>query len=102
MIARWRIEARFGQKQAALSLMKEWMKEVGSAVGFGDKALRMVTGSIGALESTIETEFQVDSLAELEAAWAKMATMPGHAAWSKKLEPHIVSGTAHWQIFRVL
>lgn len=101
-VARWRVEARFGHKTAAVQLMHQWMEEIGGPAGFAGKSVRLLNGSVGALESTIETEVQVESLAELESVWAKMATVPGHGEWAKKLEPHIVSGTAKWEIFRIL
>lgn len=101
-IARWSIEARFGHKAEVLAQMHRWAQEIGSQVGWTEQRMRLLTGSIGARESTIQSEIAVESLAELEAAWAKLATLDGHAAWSKQLEPHVVSGTQHWEIFRLL
>jgi hypothetical protein len=65
-IARWQIEARFGYKQAALDSMKKWIKEVGSKVGWKADKVRVITGSIGANESTIETEIVIKELRELD------------------------------------
>ncbi len=44
----------------------------------------------------------LDSLAELGASWEKLATIEAHKQWSKDLEPYVVSGTPHWQVFRVI
>ena len=74
-IARWQIEARFGYKQAALDSMKKWIKEVGSKVGWKADRVRVITGSIGANESTIETEIVIKELRELDEAWAKLAKL---------------------------
>ncbi|WP_174873052.1 hypothetical protein [Vogesella oryzae] len=101
-VARWSIEARFGHKSEVLDQMHRWLREIGSQVGWTEDNTRLLTGSIGAKESTIQSEIVVASLAELETAWAKLATLETHAAWSKQLEPHVVSGTQKWEIFRLL
>ena len=61
-----------------------------------------MTGSVGALESTIQSEVEIEDLAELGAAWEKLGAIEAHKQWSKDIEPYIVSGTPHWQIFRVV
>lgn len=101
-IARWQIDARFGHKQDAIDLMREWEREIGSKAGIDMTRSVIQTGSIGALEATIENNISVDSLAELEAFFAKIAKIPAHAEWGKRLEPHVVSGTSRWSIFRVV
>jgi hypothetical protein len=101
-IARWQIDARFGHKQQAIELMKEWERDIGSKAGIDMKRSVISTGSIGALEATIENNIAVESLAELEAFFAAIAKIPAHAEWGTKLEPHVVSGTSRWSIFRVV
>lgn len=54
MIARWSIDARFGHKPAVLESMRGWMREFGSQIGWTDDKLRLLTGSVGAPESTIQ------------------------------------------------
>ena len=44
----------------------------------------------------------IKDLTELNQVWDKLATIPAHKQWSKDLEPHIVSGTSRWEIYRVL
>ena len=102
MIARWQIEARFGHKQTVIDLMKRWEEEFGSQIGWTPDKTRRLTGSVGALESTFQEEVLIKDLAELGAAWDKLATLDGHKQWGKEIEPYIVSATPHWQIFRVL
>ncbi len=102
MIARWHIEARFGHKQTVIDLLKRWNEEIGSQIGWTEDNFRIITGSIGALESTIESEIKIADLAELNDSFEKLGTIEAHKAWSKELEPYIVSGTTHWQIFRVV
>jgi len=101
-IARWQIEARFGHKQDALDSMSRWIKEVGSKIGWKPGSVRVITGSIGANESVIETEMTIKSLKELEDAWAKLAKLKTHRKWGKEFEKYVVSGTARWTIFRVV
>ncbi|KUM23494.1 hypothetical protein AU467_09055 [Mesorhizobium loti] len=100
--ARWQIDAKFGHKQTALELMRKWEREIGSQVGLADLKFQLMTGSVGAREATIEAHHQVESLAQLEALFAKIAKIDAHAKWGKELEPYIVSGTSLWQIFRIV
>ena len=102
MIARWHIDARFGQKQVAIDLLKRWCEEIGPQIGWNEDVLRIATGSIGALESTIELEATVADLGELNESFQKLGSIEAHAEWSKEIEPYIVSGTPNWQIFRVV
>ena len=102
MVARWQIEARFGHKDQALASMKKWIKQIGSKAGMTPDRVRILTGSIGALESTIETEFYIENLDELDQYWTKLAKLKTHKKWGLEFEKHTVSGTARWQIFRVV
>ena len=102
IIARWTINARFGHKQEALNLLKSWNKNIGSQVGWTDANTRIITGSVGALESTIESEVSLADMGALHDSFEKLGGIPDHQAWSKELEPHIVSGTSHWQVLRVV
>ena len=100
LIARWQIDARFGHKQAVIDSIVQWTREFAPQVGL--RKGRMLSGSIGALEATVEHNWEVADLAELESAWAKLGTIEAHKQWSKDLEPNVVSGTARWNIYRVV
>lgn len=102
MIARWSIDAKFGYKQNAVDLMQRWLREIGPQAGFSADKTRLLTGSVGALEATIQSEHLIEDLAELNRAWDKIASIPEHKQWSKDLEPFVVSGTSRWEIYRVL
>ena len=102
MVARWSIDAKFGYKQDVIDLMQRWLRDIGPQAGFSSDKTRLLTGSIGALEATIQSEHLVKDLAELNQAWEKLATIAAHKEWGKELEPHVVSGTSRWEIFRVL
>ena len=102
MIARWSIDAKFGYKQSVIDLMQRWTRDVAPQIGWTADRMRLLTGSIGALEATVQSELLVKDLAELNAAWDKLATIQAHQQWSKELEPHVVSGTNRWEIYRLL
>lgn len=98
LIARWQIDARFGHKQKVIDSIKAWSDEIAPRIGLTKGAL--LTGSIGVLEATVEHNWEVESLDELERAWARLGGIPEHAQWSKDLEPWVVSGTARWSVLR--
>ncbi len=100
MIARWQIDARFGHKQEVIDRLGAWAREIAPRVGM--KTGRLLTGSIGALEATVAHDWEIADLAELDRAWNQLAALPEHAAWSKALEPYVVSGTARWEVYRVV
>ena len=100
--ARWQIDAKFGYKQTVIELMRRWEKEVGAQVDLSKLDFRMMTGSIGAREATIETHHTVESLAQLEQFFASLGKLDAHKQWGKDMEAHVVSGTSQWQIFRIL
>ena len=102
MIARWHIDARFGHKQALIDACKTWGKEIGSQIGWSADKVRITTGSIGALESTVEIEITIQDLAELNTSWTKLGAIEAHKQWSKDIEPFVVSGTPRWEVLRVV
>ena len=102
LLARWTIDARFGYKQNVIDSMKQWLQDIGAQVGLSSDKVRLLTGSVGALEATVVSETLVTDLSELNAIWDKLATIDAHKQWSKSLEPYVVSGTSRWEIFRVI
>ena len=102
MVARWSIDAKFGYKQNVVDLMQRWLNEIAPQAGIKVDKTRLLTGSIGALEATIQSEHVIEDLTELNQVWDKLAAIPAHKQWSKELEPFVVSGTSRWEIYRVL
>jgi hypothetical protein len=100
LIARWQIDARFGYKQKVIDALTAWSRDIAPQVGLRNG--RILSGSIGILEATVEHNWEVEDLSELERAWAKLMTIEAHKQWSKDLEPNVVSGTARWSILRVV
>lgn len=102
IIARWRVHARFGHKQAAIDLMHRWWREIAPQIGWSTDQVRLLVGAVGEKESAIDVEIQLDDLASLNDAWDRLAQAEGQGAWAEDLEPHIVSGTSKWTIHRVV
>ncbi|GEM_PF-379475 len=102
IVARWSITAKFGKSGEVASLLKEWSQEFGKQVGFGDINEILMIGSIGTTESKIVNEVQFRTLADLDRAFTQLSTLEGHAAWGKKMSPLVVSGTNHWEVYRIL
>jgi hypothetical protein len=61
MHARWQIDARFGHKQDVIERLPR-----DAAPQAGLNTSHLLTGSIGALEATVEHTWHVESLADLE------------------------------------
>lgn len=101
-VARWHLTARFGHKDETLKLLQRWEIDVAHRIGWRPGSLRIVTGSIGAGDTEIEMEVKIDSLTDLEAAWADMARVPYQAEYQQKLSELVVSGSSRWTVHRVV
>ena len=101
-VARWQIDARFGHKQAVIDLLRKWEREVGSKAGTDHMDFKILTGSIGAREATVEANHSVESIAQLERFFESIGRIEAHRQWSKDLEPYVVSGSAFWNIYRLV
>ena len=101
-VARWHIDARFGHKQTVIELMQRWLRDVGSPAGADMMNPQLLTGSIGAEESALEVNHSVESLAQLECFFTAIGKIDAHRQWGNDLEPHVVSGSPVWKIYRVV
>jgi len=102
MVARWHVKAKFGYKQTVIDLMKEWQAQVGPQTGLDVSQERILTGSVGACESEIESEIHVKDLTELDSMFAKLGSIKMHADWGRKMSEHVVSGSNYWEVLRVV
>ena len=64
--------------------------------------VKVLTGSVGAREATVEINHTVESLSHLEQFFQTIAKNAAHKQWGKDLEPYVVSGSAVWTIYRVV
>jgi hypothetical protein len=101
-IARWQIQARFGHKQKVLDHLPVFAREIAPAAGWAEGKGKVLSGSIGVSEATVEHHWTVETLDELDRVWAKLGALDAHKRWSKELEPHIVSGSSRWDVLRVV
>ena len=102
MVARWQLDARFGHKQKVIDSLKKWFENIGSEIGWTLDKVRITTGSVGALESTVVAEIVIESLTELDDSWTKLGKVNGHKEWSIEIEPFVVSGTPKWEVLRIV
>jgi len=101
-IARWQIDARFGHKQTVIDLLRKCERVVGTKAGTDRMDFKILTGSIGAREATVEANHAVESMAQLEQFFTAIGNNEAHRQWGQDLEPHVVSGSAFWNIYRAL
>jgi hypothetical protein len=102
LIARWQIDARFGHKQAVIDMLRYWAENIAPQTGLATERGHILSGSVGALEATVEHNWEVADLTELDRVWTKLATLEAQRQWGTDLEPHVVSGTAKWSVYRVV
>jgi hypothetical protein len=101
-IARWQIDARFGQKQTLIDKLRKWERDIGRQAGTDKMDFRILTGSIGAREATVEANHTVETLAQLEHFFEQIGKVEAHRSWGNEIEPHVVSGSAAWSIYRAV
>lgn len=101
IIARWKIDARFGHKGDVTDAMQWWINEIAPEIGWHDDKLRMMTGSVGANESAVVMEVELDSMTELDESWNQLRDMEKHREWGRDLEPNVVSGSHRWEVYRL-
>lgn len=102
LIARWQIDAKFGQKQTAIDHLNRWIDTIAPQIGIRRENGQLMTGSVGAREATVVHEWEVADFAAIDKAWSALAKIDAHRKWGAELEPHVVSGSARWKIYRVL
>jgi len=100
ILARWCYTAKFGLKPESLNQLSLWVNKIGSQAGCNWQNTRIITGSIGALESYVEMELTLDSITHLDNFFNKI---PGkeHVLWGKEMSKYIMDGSTHWEILRI-
>ena len=102
MIARWQFTAKFGRKQEAIALIKEWNVQIGAQTNIDVSKAQIATGAVGASEGLVEMEMEIEDLKDLDSFFAKIASIKMHSEWGPKMGEVIVSGSTRWEIFRVV
>ncbi|MBL4872607.1 MAG: hypothetical protein JKY41_04255 [Rhodobacteraceae bacterium] len=102
MIARWQFTAKFGYKDKAIELIKEWETEIGSQTNIDVANSRMATGSVGVSEGLVENELYIEGLDDLQQFFDKIATVEMHKDWGRSMGEVIVDGSTRWEVFRIV
>jgi hypothetical protein len=97
IIARYSFDVPFGKKADLFAHTKKW-ESLERELGFPKPEI--LIGSIGAPESRVEFNHRFDSLAALEAVWAKLNN-PRMAEFQKEMAPLIVPGSHRWDVLRI-
>lgn len=77
--------------------LQSWLRDIGSKAGTDKMDVKVLAGSIGALESGVEAHHSIESPAQLEQFFATIGKNNAHKQWGKDLEPYVVSGTPRWK-----
>jgi hypothetical protein len=98
IIARFSLDVPFGKKEEMFRLDGKF-RELSGQLGFPPP--QTLIGSIGAPESRVEFNYRFESLAALEAVFAKVAQEPRMAEFQREMAAFIVPGSHRWEILRV-
>jgi hypothetical protein len=98
LIARWQIRAKFGKTDAVVALLQKWEADVGQRIGWRLGSVRIARGKLGVGAGDVEFEVRVDTLNDLESAWADMKAVPYHAQYMQEIEPMLDGGSATWVV----
>lgn len=98
IIARFSFDVPFGKKEELFRLEGKF-RELDQKLGF--PKVEVLIGSIGAPESRVENNYRFESLAALEATFAKVGQEPRMAEYQREMAPYIVPGSHRWEIFRI-
>jgi hypothetical protein len=97
IVARFSFDVPFGKKVDLFKIIKKW-EVLEKELGFPRP--EMLVGSIGAPESRIEFNHRFESLAALEAVWAKLDN-PRMGEYQRDMAPFVVPGSHRWEILRI-
>lgn len=97
-VARFMFDVPFGRKQEFFRLHEKW-RSLSSDLGFPNP--EVLVGSIGAPESRIEIDYRFESLAALEATFAKVASESRMAEYQQEMAALIVPGSHRWDVYRI-
>jgi hypothetical protein len=97
IIARFSFDVPFGKKPELFKLTAKW-EAIQKEIGFPKP--EVLVGSIGTPESRVELNHRFESLAALEAVWAKL-NHPKAAEYQRDMAQFVVPGSHRWEILRI-
>src|SRR5262249_49782821 len=101
-VAAWSFDIQYGAREEAMRMMKETQARVEGS-GWKAKRTRILAGSIGAPESRMILEHEIESLADLEASWNALHARQGDfQKMVGQMKNVILSGSPRWEIYRII
>jgi hypothetical protein len=85
-----------------IEVLRKWERDIGTKAGTDKMDFKILTRSIGAREATVEANHTIQSIAQLERFFDSIGKIDAHRQWGKDLEPYVVSGSALWNIYRLV
>ena len=100
IVARWRVDARFGRKTAATDALREWAREIAPAAGIDPDRFTFYSSHIGGRDCAIEMEIDgFESVGAVDAFFAAIPREP-HVEWTRAFAEFVVDGSTEWVIMR--
>ena len=95
--ARWTVDVKFGRRQDAVSLLREWAQNVALKATPPPSNVALLAAAIGVPEARVEMELTFASLAELDSFWR---TSPADVQkdWARRFADVVVEGSSSWCI----
>jgi hypothetical protein len=102
LICQWHLDVPYGKLGEAVKIMRAWGAEKFASSEFRRaRGARLLSGMLGASASHIVDEYEFESLADFEAALARMSD-PQFRPHSEALAQYVVPGSQHWVVYRVM
>lgn len=73
--------------QTLIDLLRKCEREIGAKAGTDKMDFKILTGSIGAREATVQANHTVESIAQRERFFESIGKIDADRQWSKDLEP---------------
>ena len=99
-VARWTVDVPFGNLEPAIDAMQRWRESVASELGW--KGARVIRGCVGAPETTLILEVNLDSLDAFSSGLQKQRYSEQHAEVEKEIGRLMTPGSSGWQVFEQL
>jgi hypothetical protein len=91
-----------GISQTVVDQLRKWERNIGRQAGTDKMDFKILIGSIGAREATVEANHPVETIAQLERFFEAIGEIDAQKEWGREIEPYVVSGSAAWSIYRAV
>lgn len=105
-VARWYVQTNFGETYAVLDQLKAYCDTMSKSLGIDPGRIRIMTGCVGAYQSSIALELQVESLEEFGRIMGAKGLgasdiKPMNEDFSKKVGSSMSPNSGYWEIYRI-